>query len=81
MQASHFEPLGVGPFDPHCLFDPVTIRRTYVDTRTDIGARNWATSAPLQPVIDRMFRFAEANDAHSYFADHRRVGKVVISGD
>jgi hypothetical protein len=82
MQASHFECRGVAPFDPHCLFNPVMIRRTYAANRTGIGTRNWAISATrLQSVIDRLFRFAEAHEAYSYFADHRRVGKVVISGD
>jgi NADPH:quinone reductase-like Zn-dependent oxidoreductase len=74
--------IGDGSFDPRCLFNPVMIRRTYVGSRAGFEAMNRALSVhQLQPVIDRVFQFAEAKEAYRYFADRRHVGKVVISDD
>jgi NADPH:quinone reductase-like Zn-dependent oxidoreductase len=74
--------LGEGSFDPRCLFNPVMIRRTYVGSRAGFETMNRAISVHrLQPVIDRVFQFAEAKQAYRYFGDRRHVGKVVISGD
>jgi len=82
MQASHFERLGDGPFDPQPLFNPLVIRRICIGNRTGIWARNRAISVRrLQPVIGRVFRFAEANERYSYIVDHRHVGEVVVVGD
>ena len=65
MQATHFERLGGGAIGPHRRFNPVVIRCTYVGNCTRIGTRNQATSARRgQQVIDRVFRFAEANEAY-----------------
>lgn len=74
--------LGDGSFDTRCLFNPVMIRRTYVGSRTGFETMNRAISVHrLRPVIDRVFRFADAKEAYQHFADRRHVGKVVISGD
>jgi NADPH:quinone reductase-like Zn-dependent oxidoreductase len=74
--------LGDGTFDPRCLFNPVTIRRTYVGSRSGFEAMNRAIAAHrLQPVIDRVFGFADTKEAYRHFADRRHLGKVVISGD
>jgi NADPH:quinone reductase-like Zn-dependent oxidoreductase len=82
MQVSHFERLGGGPFDPHPLFNSVTIRGAYVGNCTGIGASNRTIFARrLEPVIDSVLRLAEATEAYRYIVDHRHVGKAVISGD
>ncbi len=74
--------LGDGSFDPRCLFNPVMIRRIYVGSRTGFETMNRAISVHrLQPVLDRVFRFAESKEAYRYFASRRHAGKVVISGD
>jgi NADPH:quinone reductase-like Zn-dependent oxidoreductase len=74
--------LGEGSFDPRCLFNPVTIRRTYVGSRAGFETMNRAISVHrLQPVIDRVFRFAEAKEAYRHFGGRKHIGKVVISGD
>lgn len=71
--------LGDGSFDPRCLFNPVVLRRTYVGSRTGFEAMNRAISAHrLQPVISRVFRFAEAKEAYRYFEGRKHIGKVVI---
>jgi NADPH:quinone reductase-like Zn-dependent oxidoreductase len=74
--------LGDGSFDPRCLFNPVMIRRTYVGSRVGFETMHRAISVNrLQPVIDRVFQFADTKDAYRYFGGRRHIGKVVISGD
>jgi len=82
MEASRFEPLGDRPFDPQPLFNPLVMRRIRVGNRTGIRVWNRAISPRrLQPVIGRVFRFAEDYEPYSYFVDQRHVGKVAVSGD
>ena len=82
MQAGDFERLGGGRPDPHPLVNPLMICGICVGNRTGCGVGNRPTSADrLEPVIDRVFRSAEANEADSYYAYNRHVSKVVISGD
>lgn len=82
MKTSHAERLGVEQFDPHCLFSPVMVRASYVGSCIGMGSRNRAISArPLQPVIERVFPAAEANEAYRYFSDYSHVGMVDINGD
>ena len=82
MEASRFEPLGDRPFDPQPLFNPLVMRRIRVGNRTGIRVWNRAISPRrLQPVIGRVFRFAEVNERYSCIVDHRHVGEVVVGGD
>jgi len=81
MQASHLRGLGGGPSDPQ-LCNREMIRRTSVGSRAGTGTGNRAIPARRpQPVIDRGFRFATANEAYRYPAEHRYVGEIVRSGD
>jgi len=81
MQASHLQCLGGGPFDPQ-LGNREMIRRTSLGSRTGTGTGNRPMPVPRpQPVIVRGFRFATANAAYRYRAEHRYVGEVVLSGD
>jgi NADPH:quinone reductase-like Zn-dependent oxidoreductase len=58
-----------------------TILRVFVGSRTSLEAMVKAIGAQrLRPVIDRVFPFAEARDAFSYFFAGDVFGKVVIAG-
>ena len=74
--------LANGSIDARAFTNPVTVRRVYVGSRAGFEAMNRAISVnQLRPVIDRVFRFAEAPDAYRYFEARRHMGKVVIAGD
>lgn len=57
-----------------------TIRPFSVGSREDFIAMNHALSlSQLQPVVDRVFSFAETIEAWRYFNNRQQTGKVVIS--
>lgn len=59
----------------------VTVRRVAVGSRAAFEAMNRAIALhQLRPVIDRVFPFADAQDAYRHFATGERTGKVVIAG-
>lgn len=61
------------------LFNRLTIEGIYVGSRSMFAAMNRAISAnSLEPVIDRVFGFAEAVDAYRYLRTANHFGKVVI---
>jgi NADPH:quinone reductase-like Zn-dependent oxidoreductase len=58
-----------------------TILRVFVGSRASLEAMIKAVAAQrLRPVIDRVFPFAEAREAFSYFFAGDVFGKVVIAG-
>jgi NADPH:quinone reductase-like Zn-dependent oxidoreductase len=58
-----------------------TIRRLFVGSRATLEAMTKAVAAHrLQPVIDRVFSFAEARDAFGYLMKGDVFGKVIILG-
>ncbi|WP_316189627.1 NAD(P)-dependent alcohol dehydrogenase [Bradyrhizobium sp. SZCCHNS1054] len=60
----------------------VTIRWASVGSRTDFEAMNRAIAVHrLQPVVDRVFPFAEARQAYRHFQSRSHFGKVVIRHD
>ncbi|ASG20217.1 zinc-dependent alcohol dehydrogenase family protein [Nitrospirillum viridazoti] len=60
----------------------VTIRWASVGSRADFEAMNRAIAVHrLQPVIDRVFPFAEARQAYRHFQSRSHFGKVVIRHD
>ncbi len=70
MQASLLDDLGVGPLVPHRWSNPVMIRCPYAGSCSGFQVTNRAIPAhQLQPVIDEVFRLAEANESYRYFAD------------
>jgi NADPH:quinone reductase-like Zn-dependent oxidoreductase len=59
----------------------VTVRRVAVGSRAAFEAMNRAIGLHrLRPVIDRVFPFADAQDAYRHFVANERTGKVVIAG-
>lgn len=36
------------------------------------------TERKIQPIIDRAYPLAEANQAHTYLESHRQTGKVLL---
>ncbi|MWB77949.1 zinc-binding dehydrogenase [Pseudooceanicola sp. 216_PA32_1] len=67
-------------FDPGVISSAiVTINRATVGSRQQFEAMNRAIAAQdLHPVIDRVFDFAQAPEAFSYFEGRGHFGKVVI---
>lgn len=64
------------------LFKSVTLQGIYVGSRKMFEAMNHAIQEnKLQPVIDRVFPFAEAKAAYSYLKSGTHFGKVVIEID
>lgn len=60
----------------------VTIRWASVGSRADFEAMNRAIAVHrLQPVVDRVFPFAEARQAYRHFQSRSHFGKVVIRHD
>ena len=58
-----------------------TILRIFVGSRASLEAMTKAIAAErLRPIIDRVFPFAEAREAYTYFAGGDVFGKVVIAG-
>jgi NADPH:quinone reductase-like Zn-dependent oxidoreductase len=58
-----------------------TILRIFVGSRASLEAMTKAIAAErLRPIIDRVFPFAEARGAYTYFAGGDVFGKVVIAG-
>jgi NADPH:quinone reductase-like Zn-dependent oxidoreductase len=57
-----------------------TIRRVFVGSRASFEAMNRAIAqAELRPVIDKVFPFAQADEAYRHFMLGQSFGKVVIS--
>lgn len=57
-----------------------TIRRLFVGNRASLEAMNRAIETTgIKPVIDRVFSFAELEDAYRYYGHANAFGKVVIS--
>jgi NADPH:quinone reductase-like Zn-dependent oxidoreductase len=51
-----------------------------VGSRADFEGMNRAIALHrLHPVIDRVFRFADAPDAYRYFESRAHFGKIVIN--
>jgi NADPH:quinone reductase-like Zn-dependent oxidoreductase len=62
------------------LFKSLTVQGIYVGSREMFEAMNQAISQhQLQPIIDRVFAFAEAPAAYRYLQSGAHFGKVVIS--
>lgn len=62
------------------LFKSLTVQGIYVGSREMFAAMNQVISQhQLQPVIDRVFPFAEAPAAYRYLQSGAHFGKVVIS--
>ncbi|MDD2857958.1 MAG: NAD(P)-dependent alcohol dehydrogenase [Candidatus Nanopelagicales bacterium] len=72
---------GQAPIDPFPLLGrSATLRGVYVGSRrmfTDMVAAIDAN--PMEPVIDRVFAFDEAQDAYRHLRGQSHVGKVVIA--
>lgn len=61
------------------LFNRITIQGVYVGSRTMFEDMNRAiASNGLEPVIDRVFNFADAKDAYRHLRSGEHLGKVVI---
>jgi NADPH:quinone reductase-like Zn-dependent oxidoreductase len=59
----------------------VTIRRVFVGNRESFEAMNRAISArKIRPVIDRIFSFADAQNAYAYAREGKTFGKVIVAG-
>lgn len=69
-----------GEIDPTpILRRSVTVRGVFVGSRQMFEAMNRMIAfTRLQPVIDRVFPFAEAKDAYRHLKAASHVGKVVI---
>lgn len=69
-----------GAIDPFpILGKSITVNGIYVGSREMFEAMNQAiANAKLQPVIDRVFPFAEAMQAYDYLRSGSHFGKVVI---
>lgn len=64
------------------LFKSITLQGIYVGSRKMFEAMNQAIQEhKLQPVIDKVFPFAEAKAAYSYLKSGAHFGKVVIEFD
>ena len=58
----------------------VTLRRVALGNRAHFIAMNRAIAlSGMRPVIDRVFRFAEAVSAFKYYEQRKYFGKVVVS--
>ncbi len=58
-----------------------TISRIFVGSRASLEAMVKAIAGErMQPIIDRVFPFAEAREAFAYFSEGDVFGKVVIAG-
>jgi NADPH:quinone reductase-like Zn-dependent oxidoreductase len=69
-----------GALDARALSGLVTVRRVFVGSRASFEAMNRALALHrVQPVIDRVFPFAQARAAYEHFAARRHIGKLVIS--
>ncbi len=61
------------------LLNAQIIRGIYVGSVHRFETMNRAIIAhKIKPVVDRVFDFAEAQEAYAYFASQKHVGKVVI---
>ena len=61
------------------LFNRVTVQGIYVGSRSMFENMNRAISAnKLEPIVDRVFDFADALDAYRYLKSGDHFGKVVI---
>ena len=71
---------GEGDSNPlPALFNRLTIQGIYVGSRAMFADMNRAITANrLEPVIDRVFDFAETLDAYRYLKSGEHFGKVVI---
>ena len=70
--------LQIGPI----LHKALTVRGVYVGSRAMFETMNAAiTLHALEPVIDRVFSFAETIDALRYFESAQHFGKIVIRMD
>lgn len=57
-----------------------TIRRVFVGNRASFEAMNRAIQITgIKPIIDRVFSFAELEEAYRYYGQGKAFGKVVIS--
>ncbi|MGH2713661.1 MAG: zinc-dependent alcohol dehydrogenase family protein [Thermoleophilaceae bacterium] len=72
---------GVPSLDPSLLWlSGADVRTVAVGTRAHFEAMSRAIEAnAIEPVIDRVFPFAEAVDAYRYYESARPFGKVVIA--
>lgn len=71
--------LGEATLDARALSAAVTVRRSYVGSRTHFEVMNRAVAQhAVRPVIDRVFSFEDAKDAFEHFARRQHAGKVVI---
>jgi NADPH:quinone reductase-like Zn-dependent oxidoreductase len=83
----HISLIGSSLSQPGTMLDPlllggrgITLGAISVGSRADFEAMNRAiTQHRLQPVIDRVFPFAEAQDTYRYFDSRAHFGKVVIT--
>ncbi len=71
---------GEGASNPMpALFNRLTIQGIYVGSRAMFADMNRAiTGNRLEPVVDRVFDFADAQDAYRYLKSGNHFGKVVI---
>ncbi len=61
------------------LFNRITVQGIYVGSRAMFEDMNRAIAAnKLEPIVDRVFDFAEALDAYRYLKSGEHFGKVVI---
>jgi NADPH:quinone reductase-like Zn-dependent oxidoreductase len=66
----------------HILHKAITVRGIYVGSRAMFEAMNQSISeSKLEPVIDRVFDFAQAPDAFRHLESGQHFGKVVIRVD
>jgi NADPH:quinone reductase-like Zn-dependent oxidoreductase len=72
---------GLPPLDPKLLgMSGADVRTSAVGTRAHFEAMNRAIQAhAIEPVIDRVFAFAEAVEAYRYYETSKPFGKVVIA--
>jgi NADPH:quinone reductase-like Zn-dependent oxidoreductase len=72
---------GLPPLDPRVLWmSGADVRTIAVGTRAHFEALNRAIQAhAIEPVIDRVFAFAEAVEAYRYYETSKPFGKVVIA--
>jgi NADPH:quinone reductase-like Zn-dependent oxidoreductase len=72
----------IGSLDARALGGLVTVRRVFVGSRLTFEAMNRAISLHrIQPVIDRVFPFAEARAAYDHFDAKQHIGKVIIAAN
>jgi NADPH:quinone reductase-like Zn-dependent oxidoreductase len=83
----HISLIGSSLSRPGIMLDPLllggrgmTLGSISVGSRADFEAMNRAIALHrLRPVVDRVFPFAEAQEAYRYFESRAHFGKVVIS--